>query len=307
MLTKNLMAMGVSATAVFAATLPVNAAVLTPSSIGLSQPTGSNNVANQPYTDDVYLDSLEFGSDANFSSQNSFAALSAIKVLQGREFINAEWGDNDTDSDGDDAPFAKIGSDPSNQETTDPSLQDAALLNVFNSFSLTEMTDGEGQQLGNFQFRALFTHGLTDDDNAVDNVPELIFFERGRNDQFQVRGITGGTFQNPTLSDAVTVKSRDFWASGVDVNTQEIRGSQEIGIGGIDLNALGLSNGETVYGFELTTENQTGPDLNGMFLATENPDRFVPQAVEAVPEPTTILGALIAGGLGVFASKKKKA
>ena len=305
MLTKILMATGASATVVFAAALQANAAVLTPSSIGLSQPSGSNNVEGEAYTDDIYLDSLEFGSDANFSSQNSFSALSAIEVLEGRKEINAEWGDNDTNSDGDDAPFAKIGSDPNLQETTDPSLQDPALLNVFNSLSLTEMSDGEGN--GNFKFRALFSQGLTDDNDAVDNVPELIFFERGRNDEFTIQAITGGTFANPTLSDAVTLNSSNFWESGVNVNTQEIGGSQEIGIGGIDLNALGLSNGETVYGFELTTENQTGPDLNGMFLATEDPDRFTPQTVKAVPEPTTILGALIAGGLGAFASKKKKA
>jgi len=303
MLTKILMATGASATVVFAATLPANAAVLTPSSIGLSELSGSNNVAGEAYTDDIYLDSLQFGSDADFSSQNSFAALSRIQVLQGREFINAEWGDNDTDSDGDDAPFAKIGADPNQQETTVRSIQDPALLNVFNSLSLTEMSDGEGDDKGNFKFRALFSKGLTDDNDAADNVPELIFFERGTNDQFEVQAITGGTFGNPTLSDAVTLNSSNFWKSGVDVNTQEISNSQEIGVGGIDLNDLGLSNGETVYGFELTSLNGTGPDLNGMFLATEDPDRFVPQAV---PEPTTILGALIAGGLGAFASKKKK-
>lgn len=294
----------VLAVATLSSTGTAFAAVLKPTGITVSTLPGTNDSTN-PYTDDVVLDSLTFDG-ATFSSGDSFRAINRFEVIEGRSGINAEWGDNDNGSDGDDNPFVKAGLNPADQESTNPLIQNAGLLNTFNTLSLTEMSDGEGGGLTSF--RVGFAASLVDNDNGVDTTPELVFFERGLNDVFSIQLIIGGDFDTPIFSDSLTIDSGDFWATGVFVDTVEIAKSQEIGVGGFDLNDFGLSNGEHVFGFELTTTD--GPDLNGFFLSAESPDDFGPGLAppSAVPVPAglpLLLSAL--AGFGILGQRRKAA
>lgn len=277
------------------------AALVLPTAITTSEPSGSNNVAGAPYTDDVFLESLTF-EGATFASGASFSAVKDFVVLSGRENINAEWGDDDDNSDGDDNPFNKAGLDPADQESTDPDIQEPALINAFNSLSLSEMSDGES---GSFAFKVLFQAGLMDNDPlSLDAVPELVFFERGSNDSFEIEVITGGTFDAPLYSAPFAVSSSAFWRSGISVDTTEINNAQEIGVAGIDLNDFGLGVGAVAYGFRLTVAS-SGPDLNGFFLSTEDPANFLPP-LDATPVPVPPSLLLLLAGLGGIAASRRR-
>ena len=280
------------------------AAVLTPTDVSVSTPTGSTDTTS-PYTDDVLLDSLTFGSTVYDGPAGSFSVARRFEVITGRSQINAEWGDNDTNADGDPDPFTKAGFPGANQETTDPAIQDPALLNAFNSRSLSEITDGEGQ--APLSFKMLFEQSLAFDAVGGDGAPDLVFFERGLNDVFDVELITGGTFANPTLSDPVTVDSANFGEADFQIDTLEISGAQAMGVGGFDLADFGLGSGDTAFGFLLSTDD--GPDLGGFFLAAEDPATFgdpldPEESVGTIPLPGTgwmLLGAL---GLGAYARRR---
>ncbi len=283
------------------------AAVIHADSIGVSIPGGTND-SSSPYTDDVFLDSIVIGS-TNYATQDSFRAVSRFEVLTGRSRINAEWGDTDTNSDGDDNPFVKAGYDPAAQESIDPTIQNATLLNAFNSLSLSEMSDGEGG--GALSFRLLFSASLTDNDDGVDQVPEIMLFERGMNDIFDVKLITGGTFEFPEFSSVLQVNSNTFWNTGISVNTVEISGSQTVGFGGFDLNDFGISSGESVYGMQIDTTG--GPDMNSFVLSAENPDDFGDPLspspnLSVVPLPAGLpLLLTTLGATAVFGRRRKKA
>jgi len=191
--------------------------------------------------------------------------------------VNAEFGDTDTGADGDDTPFVKAGLAPAGaelpmslQESTDPAIQDAALLNAFNSRSLSEITDGEG---GGFSsFKVLFEQSLAFDSVGGDGLPDIVFFERGLNDVFDVQLITGGSFATPVLSDPLTIDSGQFASAGFQIDTVEIGSAQSMGVGGFDLVDFGLGPGSSAFGFVLSTT--AGPDLGGFFLAAADPDDF---------------------------------
>lgn len=249
---------------------PALSATLLPDEISVYSPDGSNNTSG-PYRDDVYLDNIIFG-DTTYSFTDQIVAVSELKVLSGHSNINAEWGDLDDESDGDGNPFSSLGYDPSLQESTDPILQNSTLREVFNSTSLTEMTDGEGGSA--FSFRTLFSKSLFDNQVGLDDIPELVIFERGMNDTFDIRLITGGTFQAPEFSDWLQIDSRDFSETGIWVDTVEIGGAQHVGAGGFDLDAFNITPYARVYGLEVRSTNNTGPDLNGFFLTAADSSSF---------------------------------
>lgn len=274
------------------AAAPASAATLVlPDAIRLAQPSGAAADTRGPHTDDVLLDELTFGATV-VRGDAGLRSVARAQVLEGRGNVNAEWGDDDDGADGDPDPFTALGFSPSAQETTDPSRQDATLAAAFAGRSLTEMTDGES---GAFSYRVAFTAGLSDNAPGVaDAVPELVLVERGMNDSFWLALITGGSFDAPVLSAPLLIDSRDFWASGVLVDTREIGGAQELGIAGLDLDAFGLAAGEMAYGFELRRASG-GPDMSGFFLASDDPARFsrgLPGAAVSVPLP----GALVCLG-----------
>ncbi|WP_210529947.1 exosortase-dependent surface protein XDP2 [Rubellimicrobium arenae] len=282
-----------------------SATVIQPTAVTVSRPAGSAAPTNNgtAYSDDVLLESVTFGS-GTISGSASFSAVRRFEVLTGRTNINAEFGDNDTAADGDPNPFVKAGLVSAGQtvsatlqESTDPAIQDTALLNVFNSRSLSEMSDGES---GAFSFKLLFENGLRDDNPfAFDDTPELLFVERGGNDpNIQIEAIIGGTFENPIYSSAYIFGSTSFWKSPISVDTVEIGGPQVLTFGGIDLNDLKLGSDAVVYGLRVTALNG-GADLNGMFLSAADPSRFLSpldQQPASVPLPASMPLLLCATG-----------
>ncbi|NBC13022.1 MAG: hypothetical protein GVY09_06685 [Gammaproteobacteria bacterium] len=269
-------------------------------------PSGSNNVDTGPFTDDVFLQDMTFDGGARLSSPSSFSPVRRFRLLSGRQNMNAEWGDDDDGSDGDDNPFVKAGFDPENQETEDPSIQDAALLRTFNTLSLTEMSDGEQ---GDFSFRVLFQNGLRDNDPSVlDKVPEMVFFERDGNDSgMSVKVITGGTFDNPTFSNSLSMDSSDWSKTGLDVNTTEIPNPQTLHAAGFDLNAFELGPGQTAFGYQMDVVN-AGPDLNGFFLTAEDPGQFLDPLDASAPSPLALLlgPVVFAAASGWLAERRRR-
>lgn len=282
-----------SATVILNTTLAItaaHAAPLHPDSVTVRTADGAN-VGGNSYRDDVFLDTLLFDG-VDYAYGENIVAISTFEVLSGRNNINAEWGDWDDAMDGDDNPFAKAGFDPALQETVIPEIQDATLKNAFNSASLSEMSDGEGGDA--FWFRAMFSQSLFDNQAGLDTQPEFVVFERGLNDRFDVRLITGGTFDQPVLSDWLEMDSSQFARSGVYVDTSEIGAAQEIGVGGFDLDQFGIDEGTRVYGLETRTRGGSGPDLNGMFLTTGEADRFGPPLLPVPVKSSAMLSSLSA-------------
>ncbi|MEM1430255.1 MAG: exosortase-dependent surface protein XDP2 [Pseudomonadota bacterium] len=255
------------------------------------------------FTDDVYLNTLRFGS-TSFSGSSAFTVGTHVEVLSNRGQVNVEWGDDDGRStfadpgDGDPNPMAAIGQPDSQKETTDPAIQDAGLLRVFNTLSLTEMTDGEGGAAHSFKVR--FSESIADNDAGVDDTPEIVIFERGRNDRFEISLIIGGTFAAPILSDPLQVNSASFARMGIRTNTTEIGSAQDLGIGGFDLNEWGIADGQSVFGF---VYSGTGADLSGIFASREVSNLVPP--ISPVPLPA---GAwFLLAGLSAFAWMRRRA
>lgn len=258
---------------------------------GVGAPITLNPGSPIIFTDDVYLETLVFAG-GTFTGAANFKAATAFEVTLNRANINAEWGDDDDGADGDDTPLVKAGFPGEDPESVDAEINDGALLEVFGSLSLTEMTDGEGQ--ATTSFKVLFANGIVDNDDGVDDAPEIVLFERGRNDVFQISLIIGGTFENPILSNALTINSATFADMGISANTTEIGRAQTIGVGGFDLNDWGLAPGTTVFGFVYTG---SGADLSGIFASGQE-DQFVPPLPEVGVIPLPASALLLLGGLG---------
>jgi hypothetical protein len=268
-------------------------AVVLPTAILTSVGEGSNDTTS-PYTDDVLLDSISFGSTTFSAISGQFVAGTSFYVSSGRANVNAERGDNDTNSDGNPDPFARVGLDPSLYESTDPAYQDLALSSAFSSLSLTEGADGEA---ASYTFVMTFAAGITDNDVGEDSVPEVVLFERGNNDTSTIRAITGGTFDNPTYAEnSITIKPGGMWNTGISIDTFEIGGGQELAAVGIDLSEFGSAG--TIFGLEITS---AGGDFYGQMLSPEDPetqlDYDVPEGLinpaSVVPESATY--ALLSG------------
>jgi len=268
------------------------AGVIKPSSVLVTTPSGSQDMSN-PFTDDILLDGLTFGTTSYMANSGSFSAVSRFEVLTGRDQINAEWGDSDDGSDGNDNPFVKSGYGDADQETTDPTIQDATLLNTFNSLSLSEITDGEGR--ADSSFKLLFNDSLAFDVVGEDGLPDLVLFERGLNDFFDVELIIGGTWANPILSSRLRVNSGEFMDAGFSINTKEISNAQKMGVGGFDLDAFGLAQGDFAYGLVVTSESGQGPDLGGIFLSAENAGSFDDPLDVPAPATLALMGLGLAG------------
>lgn len=285
--------------------------------------TSTQTGASTAFVDDVLLRSITFAG-VTFQRNSTYNIVEAVRVrvTSGRANINAEFGDQDLanngGSDGNPNPFVSAGvattgtnlSGETNaiRESQDPYIQDRALSAAFNSLSISQGTDGEAAHA----YRLTFDQGIVDNNNATDNVPELIFFERGSNSAFSLRAITGGTFDAPTFAPttvSVAGNTATETPSGVFIDTSETPTAQQLGVVGIDLNEFGLTAGQAIYGFDLTTDN-TGADIYGNF-ATGTTSQFRTTPAALVPEPLTILGSGMALGFGVlmkreYSRKRKK-
>ena len=263
-------------------TSPGWSAVLKPTSVNFTVPTNSQNgtrngnSAGQAYVDDVLLNNITFGGTTFRSNSNinnsQFRAVERVNVRSsGASNVNAEFGDNDTGSDGNPNPFVSAGKSaegvpvPENiRESTDPSIQSSSIKAAYNSLSVSQGVDGEGPE---YNLQLIFQNGVTDNSSTADQVPELVFFERGK-----------------------------------FIDTIEVDSGQELGVVGIDLNDFGLAANQVLYGVSVTSINGSGADLYGQFVSAENIDQF--RNREGVPEPLTILGSGIALGFGVLMQRK---
>jgi len=293
-------------TLIAVAGLPTSAATLLPSAMTVTVPTNSNNpgaagvgqtpVSSRVFTDDVYLDTLTFGSKVFDAKTANFSPALALEVLSGRNQVNVEWGDDDDGADGDDTPMSRIGQPNSAKESDDPAIQDPGMLQVFNTLSLTEMTDGEGPR---HSFKVTFQNAITDNDTGVDSQPEIIIFERGRNDSFDLSLIIGGTFENPLLSSPLSITSSSFANIGMRVDTTET-GAQDLGVGGFDLNDWGVAPGTEVFGF---VYDGFGADLSGIIASGDSGQFSDPLAPVPLPPALAVLGL----GLGALAGLRRRA
>lgn len=275
------------------------AGTIHPTDLQVAVPTGTSDSSN-PYKDDVLLSEITFGSSV-FSTADQIVSISSFEVLSGRSNINAEWGDLDNGADGDADPFTKAGFSGFEQETVDPTVQDATLQEAFTSFSLSEMSDGEGNS--EFSFQMLFKQSLVDNAYGEDEVPELVIFERGLNDDFDIRLILGEGAGEYIYSDWLQTSSKGYFDSGIRVDTVEIGSSQTIGVGGYDFDMFSLAESQSVYGMELRTRNGSGPDLNGFFLTAADPDDFGPGLA---PVPLPAAGWMLIAGLGGLAAMRRR-
>lgn len=295
--------------------LPASAAGIKPTSISALSLAGGNNgsrtgkTAAQAYVDDILLNQIVFAGGRTYTGSSSFRAIQRATVLSNRAAVNAEFGDLDDGKDGNANPFVTAGLipegaplDAATRESTDPAIQDAAITAAFNSLSLNQGIDGEG---ADYSLDLIFQQGIIDNNNGSDAAPELVFFERGVNSDFQVQVITG-TLANPILSSAVTINRSDLAATGVFINTTEIGSGQQLGAVGIDLNDFGILAGEIVFGVRITSINGSGADLYGNFLSGD-PSQFrdIPTGVK-VPEPSSLLGLVAFSFVGGWLTKKTK-
>ncbi len=279
--------------------------VYVPTALTFTRPAGGNSVgrtgsAAQPFRDDVILDTVTFPGNVGFPGNAVYTvassqarAMQAVRITNNGTYIgantNAEFGALDNGGDGNATPFVKAGivaeGAPlplATQESTNPAIQQPAIRQAFGSLSLVEGIDGEG---GPFQLTFIFQSSVSDSHPLVDDPrPEVLMFERGLNSNWQVEAIVGGTIDSPifapvpvvldvTRNIAGTANDTDPWPSGIFIETSEITPSnQQLGAVAIDLNAFwGGGVAGTIYGLRVTTVDNTGPDLYGIFGLARDP------------------------------------
>jgi len=240
----------------------------------------NNNVSTTNSTDDVILSTIRFvvrttGPQADrtvtFNGANGQIIPGLASVFLeggGGTNVNAEWGDNDNNSDGDHNPFAKAGFPNAPQESQDVDVINATLLQVFRSLNLMEGVDGEDE---NFRLQIVFENGIRDNNgSAVDPTPEIIIFERGLNSDVAIQLL----LEDGGVTDELTIPANAFRDSGINADTVEINGGQPMGVVGIDLNEF------TGAGFNPTTDVVVGArfgsagggaDIFGVFGTTLSP------------------------------------
>lgn len=278
-------------------------------------PPGSEDSFNAlqpagPYRDDVFLKEITFGGVTYKEDSSQIipvysayvpSASDGSQYTGNRSRVNAEFGDNDTDSDGNPDPFTRYGLDPADKESTNPSIQDLSIASAFSTLSLNEGVDGE--EAGYF-VRLIFQAGVKDNDSA-NVVPEIILFERGNNDNTTIRAITGGTYHEPEYAEnTITILPSQLTPLGIDIDTSEISAGQQLSYIGIDAAAfLGVGEeDDTIWGIELESD---GGDFYGKMLGAEDPlvqlNFEVPVALKnpvgTIPEPTTATLLLLSSSL----------
>jgi len=262
---------------------------------GTQDSATAGSSSSDPYLDDVFIDSFDVMTTTGvntFSRTGGNIQLgSTVRVRSGAGFVNAEFGDLDNGADGNANPFVKAGliaegvAVPSSlSESTDPAIQNAAISAAINSFSINEGIDGEGPA---YTLDYFFEVSVTDNSPVADNSPEFIFFERGRNSGIIVEAIIGGSLDSPILAGtAFTLGVSDFGATDIFTDTNEIGSAQELGAVGLDLTDLNVGTA-AVLGLRITSLENTGADISGIFVVAENPEMQF--ADNPIPEPSPIL------------------
>jgi len=270
-----------------ATTQPTNMSVVIP--IGSNNPAGAGayscnlpgsgsalvctgTLSSTVSVDDIELTGITFGGVTfDGTAGEIIPGLASIFIDGGGGTnVNAEWGDADNNADGDHNPFDKAGYPiaTNNQETSNVDIIDATLRVVFRTLNLVEGVDGEDQ---NFRIRLDFERGLRDDNpNAVDNVPEIIVFERGLNSDVALTLLLADGGE----SNQLFVPRAAFRNIGIVINTLEINNGQALGAVGIDLNEFTGPNfdpaTDVVVGVRFGSAGN-GADIFGVYGTSRSP------------------------------------
>ncbi|MEM9302167.1 MAG: exosortase-dependent surface protein XDP2 [Pseudomonadota bacterium] len=223
-------------------------------------------------TDDLQLDTIIFGAVTfDGAAGEIIPGLASVFVEGGGGTnVNAEWGDDDDNDDGDDTPFEKAGYPipPATQETSDIDIIDATLRTVFRTLNLAEGIDGEDQD---FRINLEFERGVVDNDGSMpDPVPEIIVFERGLNSDVSLILLLADGGE----SDELEIDRGDFVSTGFRLNTIEIGGDQILGVVGVDLNEFSGAGfdpaSDVVIGVRFGSAGG-GADIFGVYGTSEAP------------------------------------
>lgn len=279
--------------------------------------TRNGSSPSRAYVDDILLDRITF-SGGDFQSSD-IVTVQEARVTAANENVNAEFGDLDNGRDNNPNPFvsANLANEGAaislaTQESTDPNIQNPAIRASFNTLSLSQGVDGE--DAANYSYNLIFQQGIVDNNSAVDQTPELVLFERGRNSDFSVQAITGGTSDSPTFSsNTISVARGNMAATGIYIDTSEIGNGQELGVVGFDLNDFGslatinAPGNNTLYGIRVTSLNNSGADMYGQFLTAQNTSNLRPVPRQLVPfNFSPGLGILALGAWAAIAQLKSK-
>ncbi len=146
--------------------------------------TPTAQTAATAFVDDAIMQSVTFGGTTLSALRPALAAgQGGAQVVGSSTLINPTYGDSDTNTDGNNTPFAKSGNpglaySGTTAPTQTAAQKDAAIQAAYNSLSLTEgiSSPGQGGTAGavDYTFSLLFQEGIVDNNVAADSVPELV-------------------------------------------------------------------------------------------------------------------------------------
>ncbi|AUT02445.1 PEP-CTERM sorting domain-containing protein [Nostoc sp. CENA543] len=272
-------------------TLPAQAASFTAFSFKTNvtaTPDPAGNLLNDP-TRDVRLDSVEF----NGRTINSFAVVNQAKILQ-----------NDTYTLADGSVFGVLhsGRGPNtindNLVTEGPSKPNPTDQDIVSS-------------LGNLNLNSILVTRENADKASIEvafanPVNTFFFWERGGNPSGTVAGdsdlLVEALDDNNAVIASYKILRQNYTKADYNISTvvQPILNNGPFNIGSIGITL----NGITTRTLRLTSSNNNGliadvPNDNG-------PDfKVIAANVEAVPEPSVIMGVLLAGGLATLIKRKR--
>jgi len=233
---------------------------------GLSKPNA--------YWDDIYLETITFTSGT--FTQSQLREVLATSLTFGRAGCRADYGDMDTDSDGDPNPYVRAG-------VPEPPItyaeQDAAITAALSTFSISEGI----AEMSHYGLNVMFDEGVADNDPARDGVPEIILVERNVAAEFQIEAIVGGTVSSPDYApNCLQISGSEFWVSPYWIDTVGGPG-QVLAAVGFDISDFGMPAGQPIYGLRFTSFS--GADITGFFLSSTDPSRFCPLPGGLTPAP----------------------
>ena len=177
-------------------------------------------------------------------------------------------------------------------------VKSGTLKEVFGQNNLGYLLDGEDNRTWTLDLMYRNNGFITADGLA--NTPELMMMERGANSKLGIRAILGaGQFSNSFVLDFGTSGSGQAGLTDYTLHSTEIGNAQVVSGLGLSLDALGVSKGTKVYGYQFYVDQNSGTDWSG-------PDfvGFVAGRTAPVPEPAS-LTALGLGLLGMLRRKKR--
>jgi hypothetical protein len=142
--------------------------------------------------------------------------------------------------------------------------------------NLNNIIDTEDK--GSISINLFFNNLVHADKTGLDN---LFFWERGKNSDLGIQAIDKA---GNLIGNFLKLKRGDQFAAGYSIDTMEIKGSQQVGSWGVNLEKLGITS---LAGIRVTADaSYNGPDFKVIARG------------QKVPEPATLAGlGLVAGSL----------